>query len=62
MLRRKSIVAQTKNDCFCIMSSAALSKTKFGHLGDLIAKILQFGRLVSLRELGEHEIRIENLF
>jgi hypothetical protein len=43
------------------MLSVTLNKTKFGHLEDLIAKILHFGRVVSLPELGESEIRVEDM-
>jgi hypothetical protein len=44
-----------------LISSAALNETNLGHLEDLIIEILPSGRGVSLPELGESEIRIENL-
>jgi hypothetical protein len=43
------------------MLAAALNETKFAYLEDLIAKILHCGRVVSLPELDESEIRIEDM-
>jgi hypothetical protein len=56
-----TLLLKPQTNILGLLSSATLSEIKLGPLEHLVAKILHFDRVVSLPELGEYEIRIEDL-